>query len=36
MEFVDLAAQQARIRLKIEAAIAKVLAHGHYIMGPEV
>jgi dTDP-4-amino-4,6-dideoxygalactose transaminase len=36
IEFVDLAAQQARIRLKIEAAIAKVLAHGHYIMGPEV
>jgi dTDP-4-amino-4,6-dideoxygalactose transaminase len=36
IEFVDLAAQQARIRPKIEAAMAKVLAHGHYIMGPEV
>lgn len=34
--FIDLAAQQARIRPKIDAAIAKVLAHGGYVMGPEV
>lgn len=34
--FIDLAAQQARIRPQIEAAIAQVLAHGSYIMGPEV
>ena len=34
--FIDLAAQQARIRPAIDAAIAKVLAHGAYVMGPEV
>ncbi len=34
--FIDLAAQQARIRPKIDAAIARVLAHGGYVMGPEV
>ena len=34
--FVDLAAQQRRIRAKIDAAIARVLDHGVYIMGPEV
>jgi len=34
--FVDLAAQQARIRERIDAAIAGVLDHGNYIMGPEV
>ncbi|WP_321391948.1 DegT/DnrJ/EryC1/StrS family aminotransferase [uncultured Desulfuromusa sp.] len=36
MEFIDLAAQQARIKDKIDAAIQRVLAHGKYIMGPEV
>lgn len=36
MEFTDLAAQQARIRPALDAAIAKVLAHGKYILGPEV
>ncbi|WP_417656310.1 DegT/DnrJ/EryC1/StrS family aminotransferase [Pseudidiomarina aestuarii] len=36
MQFIDLAAQQARIKDKIDAAIAKVLAHGQYILGPEV
>lgn len=36
MEFIDLAAQQARIKDKIDAGIAKVLAHGKYILGPEV
>lgn len=36
MEFIDLAAQQARIKDKIDAGIARVLAHGQYILGPEV
>jgi dTDP-4-amino-4,6-dideoxygalactose transaminase len=34
--FIDLAAQQARIRPGIDAAIARVLDHGQYIMGKEV
>jgi dTDP-4-amino-4,6-dideoxygalactose transaminase len=34
--FVDLAAQQARIRPQIDRAIARVLDHGRYVMGPEV
>jgi dTDP-4-amino-4,6-dideoxygalactose transaminase len=34
--FIDLAAQQARIKPAIDAAIAGVLAHGAYVMGPEV
>lgn len=34
--FIDLAAQQARIKDHIDAAIAGVLSHGQYIMGPEV
>ena len=36
MQFVDLAAQQARIKDKIDAGIQRVLAHGKYILGPEV
>ena len=36
MQFIDLAAQQARIKQKIDANIQKVLAHGQYILGPEV
>lgn len=36
MQFVDLKAQQDRIRPQIDAAIKKVLDHGKYIMGPEV
>ena len=36
MQFIDLRAQQARIRDKIEANIQNVLDHGKYIMGPEV
>ncbi|RKF12427.1 DegT/DnrJ/EryC1/StrS aminotransferase family protein [Roseovarius spongiae] len=36
MQFIDLAAQQARIRDRIDAAIAGVLERGQYIMGPEV
>lgn len=34
--FIDLKAQQDRIRPQIEAAIKRVLDHGKYIMGPEV
>lgn len=34
--FIDLAAQQQQIRPQIDAAIARVLEHGQYIMGPEV
>lgn len=36
MEFIDLAAQQVRIKSKIDAGIANVLSHGQYILGPEV
>lgn len=36
MQFIDLGAQQARIKDKIDARIQAVLAHGGYIMGPEV
>ena len=36
MQFIDLAAQQERIRERIEANIAAVLNHGQYIMGPEI
>lgn len=36
VQFIDLAAQQARLRPQIDAAIARVLDHGAYIMGPEV
>lgn len=36
MQFTDLAAQQARIRDRIDRRIAAVLDHGGYIMGPEV
>jgi len=36
MPFIDLAAQQARIKDKIDAGIQRVLAHGQYILGPEV
>ena len=34
--FFDLAAQQDRLRTQIDAGIARVLAHGQYILGPEV
>ena len=34
--FFDLAAQQAMIKSQIDENIAKVLAHGKYILGPEV
>lgn len=36
MEFIDLAAQQRRIKEQIDDRIQRVLAHGRYIMGPEV
>src|SRR4051794_21021793 len=36
LQFVDLCAQQKSIRGKIDAAIARVLDHGEYIMGPEI
>ncbi len=36
MEFIDLKAQQVRIRECIQRAINSVLDHGRYIMGPEV
>jgi len=36
IRFIDLAAQQARIKPRLDAAIQRVLAHGAYIMGPEV
>jgi UDP-2-acetamido-2-deoxy-ribo-hexuluronate aminotransferase len=36
VEFVDLKAQYAALRTSIDARIQTVLAHGQYIMGPEV
>lgn len=36
MDFIDLKSQQARISTEINTAIAKVLEHGRYILGPEV
>ena len=36
MQFIDLAAQQKRIKEKIDQNIQTVLNHGKYIMGPEV
>ena len=36
MNFIDLVAQQAVINEKLQANIQKVLAHGQYILGPEV
>jgi dTDP-4-amino-4,6-dideoxygalactose transaminase len=34
--FIDLAAQRARIKDRLDAAIAKVIEEGRYILGPEV
>jgi dTDP-4-amino-4,6-dideoxygalactose transaminase len=34
--FIDLQAQRARIAARIDAAIGRVLAHGAFILGPEV
>ena len=36
MQFIDLAAQQARLKNQIDANIQRVLTHGQYILGPEV
>lgn len=36
MDFIDLKTQQQRIKEKINSRIQAVLAHGQYIMGPEV
>ena len=36
MQFIDLPAQQNRIREKIDENIQTVLSHGKYIMGPEI
>ena len=36
IDFIDLKAQQARIKAEIDAGIQRVLAHGKFILGPEV
>ncbi|MBI3793955.1 MAG: DegT/DnrJ/EryC1/StrS family aminotransferase [Nitrospinae bacterium] len=36
MKFIDLSAQQKRIREKIDLGFKRVLDHGQYIMGPEI
>lgn len=36
IRFIDFAAQQARIKSRLDARIQAVLAHGEFIMGPEV
>jgi len=36
MDFIDLKTQQSRIKDTLDANIQKVLAHGNYIMGPEI
>jgi len=36
IQFIDLGAQQKRIRDRVKLRVNAVLDHGHYIMGPEV
>ncbi|WP_166359117.1 DegT/DnrJ/EryC1/StrS family aminotransferase [Pseudomonas akapageensis] len=36
IEFIDLKSQQLRIKKQLDEAIQRVLAHGQYILGPEV
>ncbi|NKJ20823.1 DegT/DnrJ/EryC1/StrS family aminotransferase [Dyella sp. SG609] len=36
IDFIDLKAQQARIKAQIDEGIQRVLAHGQFILGPEV
>ncbi|MCC5981553.1 MAG: DegT/DnrJ/EryC1/StrS aminotransferase family protein, partial [Oceanicaulis sp.] len=36
VNFIDLAAQRARLKDRLDAAVAKVLEEGKYILGPEV
>lgn len=36
MDFIDLKSQQERIKDVLDARLAAVLAHGRYIMEPEI
>ena len=36
IEFINLKSQQARLKDQIDVAIQRVLAHGQYVLGPEV
>jgi UDP-2-acetamido-2-deoxy-ribo-hexuluronate aminotransferase len=36
MDFIDLKAQQKRIKAQLDVNIQRVLAHGQYILGPEI
>ena len=36
MQFVDLQAQYQRLKSEIDTGIQRVLAHGQFILGPEV
>ena len=36
MQFIDLKAQYKAYRAEIDSAMARVLEHGHFIMGPEI
>ena len=36
MQFIDLHAQQKRLKSEIDSGIADVLRHGRYILGPQV
>ena len=36
MQFIDLKAQYLSYKAEIDSAMAKVLEHGHFIMGPEI
>lgn len=36
MDFIDLKSQQQRLKSQLDANIQRVLAHGNYIMGPEI
>jgi dTDP-4-amino-4,6-dideoxygalactose transaminase len=36
MEFIDLKTQRQKIKKSLDARLARVLDHGHYILGPEV
>jgi UDP-2-acetamido-2-deoxy-ribo-hexuluronate aminotransferase len=36
IDFIDLRRQQSRIKDRLDAGVARVMAHGQYILGPEV
>jgi UDP-2-acetamido-2-deoxy-ribo-hexuluronate aminotransferase len=36
MEFIDVKSQYQRYKPEIDSAIARVLEHGHFVMGPEI